>query len=329
VQAASSSRRTLILSRRARSAHRTLLLTNRPSPLRRRVARPRNPLPAIQPTAIAHEIPLVLATSAGLLPYTVPRKRDTGIDEITQIASSINRLVARVETSHAALEAFTADASHELRTPLTHLRAQAQWALDERRTVEEMREALDAIGGEVDRTSKLVEDLLLLARGDNHALAVRREVFDVAETACEVTEIAQAMATGRDITVTNEIAASVHVDGDPGYTRQVLLNLTANAVRHTERGSVTISARRRGDAVDIAVADTGDGIPPEDLPLIFDRFYRVEKSRSRAHGGVGLGLSIVRMLTELQGGTVTVESELGRGSTFTVQLPAAPILPNS
>ncbi len=244
----------------------------------------------------------------------------TGVAEVTQIADAINRLIARVETSHDALEAFTADASHELRTPLTYLRAQAQWALDERRAPEEMREALAAVGNEVERTAKMVDDLLLLARSDNRALVAERTSFDIGPLACEATEIAEAMATGRDVAVRNEIRDPVLALGDPHLTRQVVLNLVTNAVRHTERGSVTISALRDTGTVGIAIKDTGEGIPPEDLPHIFDRFHRVEKSRSRDHGGVGLGLSIARTLTELQGGRITVESTCGEGSSFVVWL---------
>jgi signal transduction histidine kinase len=253
----------------------------------------------------------------------------TGVAEITQIAETINRMVARVEESHAALEAFTADSSHELRTPLTYLRAQVQWSLDEQRTPDEMRDALAAIGTEVERTSKLVEDLLLLARGDG-ALGADRERFDVAPIACETKEIAEAMATGHDLTIRNEITEPIYVLGDPDHTRRVLLNLATNAVRYTERGSVTIGVVPEGHRIGITLRDTGDGIPPEDLPRVFDRFYRVEKSRSRAHGGVGLGLAIARMLTELQGGTITVESAPGEGSTFVVWLPSAepPELPS-
>jgi signal transduction histidine kinase len=193
----------------------------------------------------------------------------TGVSEITQIANSINRLVERVETAHRALEAFTADASHELRTPLTYMKAQAQWALAEHRTAEEMREALAAIGGEVERTNKLAEDLLLLARGDNRVLAVNRERFDVQGVARETVEITEAMATGREIVVQHQIPGPVYAIGDSDHTRRVMLNLAANAVRHTGRGTVTISARREHDTIDIAIADTGEGIPAPDLPHIF------------------------------------------------------------
>jgi signal transduction histidine kinase len=247
----------------------------------------------------------------------------TGVIEISQIAEAINRLIGRVETSHRALEAFTADASHELRTPLTYLRAQAQWAVDERRTPDEVRDALTAIGTEVERTSKLVDDLLLLARSDNRALDIERKSFDLSAIACEAAEIAEAMATGRDLAIRNEIQAPARALGDPHYTRQVVLNIVTNAVRHTEQGLVTIALHRGDNMVGIIVRDTGDGIPADDQPHIFDRFYRVEKSRSREHGGVGLGLAIARMLTEVQGGTISLESGVGEGSVFTVSLPAA------
>jgi signal transduction histidine kinase len=173
----------------------------------------------------------------------------------------------------------------------------------------------------------MIEDLLLLARSDNQVLPVERQSFDVRAIAWETKEIAEAMAAGRDVDVHGETGDPIHVLGDPHHTRQVLLNLAANAVRHTHRGSVIISFRRDGDMVGVALSDTGDGIPPDEVPRIFDRFYRVEKSRSRAHGGVGLGLSIARTLTELQGGRITVESTPGQGSTFVVWLPASEALP--
>ena len=247
----------------------------------------------------------------------------TGVTEVTQIAESINRLIERVEASHRALEAFTADASHELRTPLTFLRAQAQWALDTRRTADEMRDALGAIGGEVERTSKLVEDLLLLARSDNHALAIVRHPFDLAPIAAEAREIAEAMAHGRDVQIVNGVGGPTLANGDSHYTRHVILNIVTNAVRHTATGTVTLGVRHDPSRVALTVRDTGEGIAAGDLEHIFDRFYRVEKSRSRDHGGVGLGLAIARMLTELQGGTISVESTIGVGSVFSVWLPAA------
>lgn len=250
----------------------------------------------------------------------------TGIAEVTEIAESVNRLIERLEKSHTALEAFTSDASHELRTPLTYLRAEAQWALEEGRRDDELREALAAIADEIDRMGKLVEDLLLLARGDNRELAVERVPFDLRNVAAEVVEITQAMVAGRSVAVRcdgGDEDGAIAL-GDQAHARQIVLSLATNAVRHTARGAVSLRLVRDPGRVGIAIADTGDGIASEHLDRIFDRFYRVDPSRSRDRGGTGLGLAIARMLAELQGGTITVTSERGVGSTFTLWLPAPP-----
>ncbi len=246
----------------------------------------------------------------------------TGVAEVTMLADTINQLVDRVERSHRALEAFTADASHELRTPLTHLRAQVQWALAEHRGLDEMREAVAAIAHEVDATIPMVEDLLLIARGENRQLALARDPFDVTEVVREVGEIAQAMAGARSLAVRAAVNGPVRALGDATRTRQILLNLASNAVRYTSTGTVTLEIQHDGDRVGIVVRDTGTGIAPEHLPRIFDRFYRVEPSRARSRGGAGLGLTIARLLAELQDGCIDVASRLGEGSAFTLWLPA-------
>jgi signal transduction histidine kinase len=250
----------------------------------------------------------------------------TGQAEITDLAESINRMLERVDRAHRALESFTADASHELRTPLTHLRAQVQWASADGRAEAEIREALVAMEGELDRTTKMVDDLLLIARGENQQLALARAPFDLKAVVDEVKEITDAMATGRDIEVHAVASEPVWGLGDPDRARHILLNLASNAVRYTVRGSVTFSLRENGLVVSVSVRDTGPGIAPEHLERIFDRFFRIDQSRSRALGGTGLGLAIARLLAELQGGYITVESTLGHGSTFTLWLPAAPPL---
>ena len=245
----------------------------------------------------------------------------TGLTEVTEMADEINELIARVERAHAALEAFTADASHELRTPLTYFRAQVQWALVENRSVEEMREALEDIGGEVEQTTKMIEDLLLIARGENQQLDLARQPFDLVEVVRDVGEVTEAMAAGRDLTVETILNGPTAVLGDPDRTRQILLNLASNAVRYTADGTVTFEVLDRNGLVGVAVADTGTGIAPEDLERVFDRFHRAERSRSRAHGGAGLGLTIARMLAELQGGSISVDSTLNDGSRFVLWLP--------
>jgi signal transduction histidine kinase len=247
----------------------------------------------------------------------------TGIAEVSDIAETINRLIGRVQRAQDALASFTADASHELRTPLTHVRAQIQWALDDRRSGPEIRDALAAIGAEIEWTVRMIDDLLLLARGENRELAVARRPFGLAAIVDDVAEITQLMAAERPLTVRRPSAADAEALGDPAYTRQILLNLASNAVRHAGTGEVGFEIVRNGSQVGITVRDSGDGIPAEHLPRLFERFYRVEPSRSREHGGAGLGLAIAQMLAELQSGRITVESDPESGSAFTLWLMAA------
>ncbi len=251
-------------------------------------------------------------------------KSPTGQAEVTALVEAVNRMLDRVERAHRSLEAFTADASHELRTPLTHLKAQAQWALDESRSIEDMREAMAAVVREVEHTIRLAEDMLLIARGENQQLTVERVAFDACEVIGEVEEIAKAMAADRDVTIHQLLDGPVWVTGDPERTRQVLLNLASNAVRHTAEGSVTFAVERNGPEVGLAVRDTGTGIAPEHHQRVFDRFYRVDRARSRDHGGTGLGLTIAQMLARLQDGRLTMTSSLNEGSTFILWLPESP-----
>src|SRR5438477_1879437 len=241
--------------------------------------------------------------------------------EVTELADSINRMLERVDRAHRALQSFTADASHELRTPLTHLRAQVQWASEDGRTEAETREALAAMERGLDRTTKLVEELLLIARGENRQLALAHAPFDLAPVVDEVREITEAMATDKSLIVHAEPAARIDVIGDADRTRHILLNLASNAVRYTPSGSVVFAIIPHGKEVGVSVQDTGPGIAPEHLDRIFDRFFRIDQSRSRELGGTGLGLAIARLLAELQGGRIDVNSTPGQGSTFTLWLP--------
>jgi len=247
----------------------------------------------------------------------------TGQAEVTDLAESINRMLERVDRAHRALQSFTADASHELRTPLTHLRAQVQWASAEGRTEAETREALVAMERELDRTTKLVEELLLIARGENRQLTLAHAAFDLDAVVAEVREITEAMALEKRLDVRAEPAVSVQAVGDADRTRHILLNLASNAVRYTPTGSITFAVVRNGAEVGVSVRDTGPGIAPEHVERIFDRFFRIDQSRSRELGGTGLGLAIARLFAELQGGHIEVQSTPGRGSTFTLWLPSA------
>ena len=250
---------------------------------------------------------------------TVP----TGVLEVTELAEALNRLLERVEQTHRALEAFTADVSHELRTPLTHLRAQVQWSLDDRRTADDQREALAVIARETERMTRMVEDLLLIARGENRQLVLERRQFNLADVVREVEEITAAMAADKGLRVRAEVDDSLQAIGDAGRTREILLNLASNAVRYTSEGSVVFSGEHSNGMVGVVVRDTGCGIEPDHSSRIFNRFYRVDRSRSRAHGGAGLGLTIARLLAELQQGRIQMESTPGKGSAFVLWLPSA------
>jgi len=245
----------------------------------------------------------------------------TGQTEVTELAESINRMLERVDRAHRALQSFTADASHELRTPLTHLRAQVQWASAEGRTDPEIHDALGAMERALDRTTKLVEELLLIARGENRQLALAHAPFDLTAVVEEVREITEAMALDKQLDVRAEPAIPLRAIGDADRTRHILLNLASNAVRYTSAGSITFALIRNGTEVGVSVRDTGAGIAPEHLDRIFDRFFRIDQSRSRELGGTGLGLAIARLFAELQGGRIEVNSTPGQGSTFTLWLP--------
>jgi signal transduction histidine kinase len=268
---------------------------------------------------------LVTTATSAIGPAELGRRiaSPTGQAEITELAESINRMLERVDRAHRALESFTADASHELRTPLTHLRAQVQWALGEGRAATDVAEALVAMERELERTTKMVDELLLIARGENQQLALARAPFELTALVAEVKEIAEAMAMGRDLTVRDVASGPVWAWGDADRTRHVLLNLASNAVRYTAHGSVTFAGRYNGMMVGVSVEDTGPGIAHEHIERIFDRFYRIDQSRSRAFGGAGLGLAIARLLAELQRGAIAVESSPGKGSMFTLWLPRA------
>jgi len=246
----------------------------------------------------------------------------TGQAEVTELADSINRMLERVDRAHRALQSFTADASHELRTPLTHLRAQVQWASAEGRSEAETREALVAMERELDRTTKLVEELLLIARGENRQLSLAHAPFDLTAVVEEVREITEAMAMDKSLVVRAEPSPRLEAIGDADRTRHILLNLASNAVRYTPSGAVIFSLQRNGSEVGVSVRDTGPGIPSEHLERVFNRFFRIDQSRSRELGGTGLGLAIARLFAELQGGRIEVDSKLGEGSTFTLWLPS-------
>lgn len=225
---------------------------------------------------------------------------------------------------------FVANVSHELRTPLTAVRT----ALETARSAlaqdpQEASRFLDIADRHTERLTALVRDLLDLSRIESGRLALRPETVDQAEVAAAAAELFRETAMRKRVRLTLAIPPELPpVTADRGALTQVVTNLVENAVKYCdEGGAVTLRAQATDTAVQLSVVDTGPGIAPKHLPRLFERFYRVDAGRSRDRGGTGLGLSIVKHLVEAMGGTVAVESQLGRGSTFSVTLPRALALP--
>lgn len=238
-------------------------------------------------------------------------------DEIGRLAATFDHMLEHLNEVFEAQKGFVADASHELRTPLTVIQGNLD-LLKRPLSEEDRQESLRALRAETRRMSQIVADLALLAEVDAHQIE-REKTVSLKETLKEGFQRAMTLAGNRQIVLGRQ--EELFVKGDAYKLAQLLGNLIDNAIRYTpEGGSITLSLFRDGNWARLEVADTGLGIAPEHLPHIFDRFYRVDKARSRASGGAGLGLAIVKSIAEQQGGKVTVTSELGKGSTFTVWL---------
>ena len=252
------------------------------------------------------------------------RAEIAGHDEIAQIGQEFNSLTDRLQTTENARRRFVSDASHELKTPLAAIRLLSDSILQtEHMDPATTREFVADIGAEAERLSRITEDLLRLTRLDSGVLEkpVEVEVLPVLE---QVMRMMSLVAQEKQVELTYTAEPGCTVLATPDELHQVIYNLTDNAVKYTGAGgAVQVALSRREENVILTVADNGTGIPEEDLPRIFERFYRVDKARSRAAGGTGLGLSIVSDTVKRRGGTVEAANRLEGGSVFTVRWPAA------
>jgi signal transduction histidine kinase len=255
-------------------------------------------------------------------------------DELSRLSATFNAMLDRLQASFRAQERFVGDASHELRTPLTAIRGNVdvllrQVRLDGRHLdPADLTTALDDIHRESDRMRRLVEDLLLLARADADAgsdpdktAPIRRELVRLDEIASEAVRSAEALASGQVLEL--EAPRGVEVDGDSDRLHQLVMILLDNAIRHTPSGGtirVAVAATPDGQAR-IAVRDEGEGIAPEHLPHVFERFYRADGARGRSSGGTGLGLAIAKAICRAHSGDISVTSAPDQGATFLVTLP--------
>jgi heavy metal sensor kinase len=244
-------------------------------------------------------------------------------DEVGRLATTINALLGRLEAAFQEQQRFVADSSHELRTPVAVIRTEAEVALEHERDTKEYQASLALIRDEAERLSRIVEDLFILARQPFASPALMRESVPLHDLVRECGRAAQVLATRKGLSFDFPSAPpELTVKGDDELLKRMLLNLLDNAVKYTPPGGeIRLSvATQNGDAR-ITVSDTGVGIPSEDQAHVFDRFYRVDKARSRALGGAGLGLSIAQWIVEAHEGRLSLESKVGSGSTFTVELP--------
>ena len=243
-------------------------------------------------------------------------------DELGRLATTLNAMIGRLEKAFQRQKQFTSDASHELRTPLAVIEAESSLALRKERPSSDYRQSLEIIAQESRQMSSLIDQLLTLARAD-----AGKEQWNftevnlgklIANLSTDVEVLCQEKGLSFQLGQTQDLA----VKGDEARLRELFMNILDNAIRYTPTpGTVSVSLRREGQMAVVAITDTGVGIPAEDIPFIFERFYRVDKSRSRAEGGSGLGLAICHHIAEAHKGKIEVESQVGAGSTFSVWLP--------
>jgi signal transduction histidine kinase len=243
-------------------------------------------------------------------------------DELKDLAQTFNQMIDRIQSSYERQNRFVSDASHELRTPVAVIQSYAdlldRWGMDHR---DVMEESVDAIKDETDNMKQLIEKLLFLARADKNQLTLKKKEFVLDDLLEEIASESRLLDTGHTITHRIE-TAGIEIYADRSYLKQALRVFMDNAIKYTPSGgAIEISALKAKKQVTIAVTDTGIGIPTEDIPLVFDRFYRSDLSRTRESGGHGLGLSIAKWIIESHNGKVEVQSAVGKGTRISIHLP--------
>jgi signal transduction histidine kinase len=242
-------------------------------------------------------------------------------DEMGELAETFNSMAANLERIEKLRQNMVADVAHELRTPLSNVAGYLEAIRDE--VVKPDKATIASLSEEVDLLAKLVNDLQELTLADAGELKLAKQPDDIINLIQQSVKAVQVKAIAKGLEVTADLPAELPIiDIDHYRISEVLRNLVANAIIHTSSGGkIVVSAFNEGDMIKVSVADTGEGISAEDLPNMFERFYRVDKSRARVDGGSGLGLTITKRIVEAHGGTIGVASEVGKGSTFTFTLP--------
>lgn len=265
-------------------------------------------------------------------------------DEMSRLIETFNEMISRLDQSFQQTKQFTSDASHELKTPLTILKGEVEVMLRKERTPQEYQQTLKSNLEEINRMSQIVEDLLFLSKADTGEIHLNKKNINLAEVITEVASQMNLLARSKNIHLfTSNHHQDIHVFADALRMRELFINLIENGIKYTEEGgSIHITLQKeyspathsqsvskemeKEKFVKIIVSDTGIGIAKEDQEKIFNRFFRVDKARSREEGGSGLGLSICKWIVEAHQGKIRVESELGKGSSFIVKLPLSPLV---
>ena len=246
-------------------------------------------------------------------------------DELGQLALTFNEMMNRLENSFKQMRQFSSDASHELRTPLTVLKGQNELILSKLRKPEEYQEVISSNLEEINYMSKVLEDLFLLSKSDENQVSLDCKQVNLKPLVEEVCKHAEVLAEEKNIKIIIAFLEVVQVKGDEVRLRQMSWNILQNGIKYTQcGGELKVSLQNDGEFALMTIQDTGIGIPEEDLGFIFNRFYRVDKARSRDEGGSGLGLSICRQIAEAHKGTIEVQSKLGVGTRFKIRIPLIP-----
>jgi len=243
-------------------------------------------------------------------------------DELGRLAETLNQMIDRLEKAFKRQREFTSDASHELRAPLAIIQAESTLALQKDRDAIAYKQSLETVSQEVDHMAKIIDQLLMLARSDAGKDQPIFEEIDLAEVLQGLTSDINVLCQDKELSLEINAGTKVSVQGDKVNLRRLFLNVLDNAIRYTPHGGIiSISLAQQGQTALVTIQDTGVGISRDHIPHIFDRFYRVDKSRSRAEGGSGLGLAICKQIAEAHGGGISVVSQAGKGSTFSIRLP--------
>jgi heavy metal sensor kinase len=243
-------------------------------------------------------------------------------DELGRLAATLNEMIGRLERAFQRQKQFTSDASHELRAPLAVIEAESTLALQKERPSSDYQQSLEIISQESRQMSSLIDQLLTLARADAGKEQWNFTEVNLGKLVSNLSTDVEVLCQEKGLSFQLGQTQDLVVKGDEARLRELFMNLLNNAIRYTpSSGTVSVSFRREGQMAIVAITDTGIGIPAEDMPFIFERFYRVDKARSRAEAGSGLGLAISRHIAEAHGGKIEVESQVGAGSTFSVWLP--------